>query len=321
MVLAWWSRRPSLPKFLQSIGLRINPCHSFWATGRLQAALFYLYDNSAFVLYNMYGPAGARESSSPKRTLRQVLQRISEDAVSRALPAILVGDFNAESEANTYMQSLLAASTWHDVADLSSGPKLHTCHKGSGSRIDHIWCSNSARSLCSSFSLQGNPFSDKGHSFLEASLRCPTQTSSRFSPRKPCAFGHLVAPKEPFTMPMEFHAALRSKDVDIAASIWSRVAEQTLLHLRAQQDGLRFGTAIQRVSYREHSTNMLTVFSFGDLVVLFGKLLRCANAGLELGPIAHGGICNPSCPFVLFSNNVSSLRSCKAVLARMRRAR
>ena len=41
-----------------------HPCHSFWATGRFQAALFYLHDNSAFVLYNMYGPAGARESSS-----------------------------------------------------------------------------------------------------------------------------------------------------------------------------------------------------------------------------------------------------------------
>ena len=258
-----------------------HPCHSFWATGRLQAALFYLYDNSAFVLYNMYGPAGARESSSPKRTLRQLLQRISEDAVSRALPAILVGDFNAESESNTYMQSLLA-TTWHDVADLSSGHKLHTCHKGSGSRIDHIWCSNSARSLCSSFS----PFYRQRAQLFGSA----TQTSSRFTPRKACSFGHLVAPAEPFTctMPVEFHLALRSKDVDTAASIWSRVAEQALLHLHFQQDGssLRLGQPRGKIQFDSTRQLPRAQHDHADCLQLrrLGRAFRQASEVCKCGP-------------------------------------
>ena len=228
-----------------------HPCFPFWAAGCLQAFFLYLHDNSALVLYNM---SGARESASATRTLRQLRQQISSDAFSRALPAILFGDFNAESEVNTYVQSLLASS-WCDLADMSNGPKLHTCHKGSGSRIDHAWCSSTARSFPLCYSLQANPFTNKGHSILEVALRCSLQAAPRLTPRKACSFGHL----KPFTyaIPEDFHSALRNQDIDAAASIWSRTAEQALFHLHIQQDGCYLRSGQPRGKIQFDSTRQL----------------------------------------------------------------
>ena len=147
------------------------------------------------------------------------LRRLSGHAGSRALPANSVGDSNAESEAIIYTQSLLG-TPWHDVADMSNGPSFTPAirardhastmfgvrmWRGLFAPASHVKATYSLIKDIASCSVPSLPFASRLH----------------FTPRQACAFGHVVAPEKPLTctMPVEFHAALRSKDVDTAASI------------------------------------------------------------------------------------------------------
>ena len=229
-----------------------HPCHAFWASGRLQAVILYLHDGSAVVLYNIYGPAGARESATAKRTLKLLLQAVTDDAATRSLPSILVGDFNAEVEENQYMQTLLQAY-WHDVAVVGSGETRNTCNKGSGSRIDHIWCSQGCRPMMLHFDLHPTPFTRKGHCVLEVAMGIPDRAKPRLTPRRSCSLDHLKAPDAycQLCMPQSFDEALRHRDVDSAAAIWSKQAEQILISIHEQQHGsdLRLGQPRGKVQF------------------------------------------------------------------------
>ena len=229
-----------------------HPCHGFWQSGRLQAVMLHFHDASAMVLYNVYGPAGARESAAPKRALRQLLNEVTADAATRALPAMLVGDFNAELEATPFMQTLVE-TYWLDIACLTEGPPRATCHKGSGSRIDHAWCSGVCYPMVLHFDLQSNPFTENGHDIIEIGLRNSFRAVSRFSPRSSCAFDHLQVPESqvPCHMPQDFFQALAHSDVDAAASVWSRVAERVLINIHNQQDGslIRIGQPRGKVQF------------------------------------------------------------------------
>ena len=214
-------------------------CYPFWLDARLQAVLVHRHDGSAIIIYNMYGPAGARESASAKRYLRNMLQAISSDAAVRALPALLVGDFNSEIEATPFLQSMLV-SQWHDLAHLRRGGLCDTSHKGSGSRIAHIWCNTTCLPLIFHFDLQCNPFTDNGHDILEVGFHNYKQATARLTPRQGLNFDRLNAAGQllHIAMPQEFFIALEAREVNQAAALWPRQAEKVLLHLHHEQIGL-----------------------------------------------------------------------------------
>lgn len=184
------------------------------------------------LLYNIYGPAGARETAAARRLLRNLLFAVSGDAGRRALPTILVGDLNAEIEGTTFLQTLISTQ-WNDMAVLHDGSPPFTCHKGSGSRIDHIWCSDSCLPVSCHFGIETNPFTDHVHAILELGFWNQQQSVERLAPRQSYSFDHLTTPEQAidFYMPDESYSALNIQDVNKAAAIRSRQAEAILVQL------------------------------------------------------------------------------------------
>ncbi|CAE7351551.1 unnamed protein product [Symbiodinium sp. CCMP2592] len=89
-------------------------------------------------------------------------------------------------------------------------------------------------------------------------------------------------------MPPEFHVALRNKDVDAAASIWSRVAEQALLHLHAQQVGssLRLGQPRGKIQFDSTRELPRSQREHADCLQLrrLGRAFRQASEVCKCGP-------------------------------------
>ena len=125
------------------------------------------------------------------------------------------------------------------MAVLHDGSPPFTCHKGSGSRIDHIWCSDSCLPVSCHFGIQTNPFTDHVHAILELGFWNQQQSVERLAPRQSYSFDHLTTPEQAidFYTPDESYSALNIQDVNKAAAIWSRQAEAILVQLHQFQCG------------------------------------------------------------------------------------
>ena len=150
-----------------------------------------------------------------------MLRAVTSDMMARNLPSVLVGDFNAEVEATPFLQTLLG-DPWQDLSGLQSGGPTFTCHKGSGSRIDHIWCSVNCLPIILTFETHSNPFTDRGHDILEVGILINKRAVPRLTPRQSFNFDHLRASNQVFhmDMPREFFTALEQRDVEQAAALW-----------------------------------------------------------------------------------------------------
>lgn len=125
---------------VKQISLTGTPCQTYYEQGRLVVAQVVAGSgNRSFLIYAIYGHAGARWEADATKELESVLKHIGDDVASRgATPAFITGDLNIQVDESLRIQSLRRTKLFVDAKDwgIPAEQIKNTFHKQKGSRID-----------------------------------------------------------------------------------------------------------------------------------------------------------------------------------------
>lgn len=220
-----------------------HPCHRFAQDSRLVATqVWCARGGTSFVVYGVYGVSGARWDRVKKTYTHELIKAIQFDQISRGqMPYLIMGDFNLELQDSQVLRELLQKKFWYDVRSrgIQSETEKATCHKSSGSKIDHIFVSPSLIDQCYHFQICKFP-EFKDHSLVAAKRTCPSSVQTRTSLRSVAALPQLKAAEVedsliPCSLAEPFDKALTEQDVDCAFKLWAQEFERVLFEISKQQ--------------------------------------------------------------------------------------
>ena len=147
------------------------------------------------MVYGIYGVSGARWDRAKKTYTHELIQAVQYDQISRGqIPYTIMGDFNLEIQDSQNLRQLLQKKFWYDLRPRGTEKESQkaTCHKSSGSLIDHIFVSPSLIDQSYEFHITKLP-EFKDHSLVAAKIVCPSPMQVRTSLRAVAPFPPLRA--------------------------------------------------------------------------------------------------------------------------------
>jgi hypothetical protein len=212
----------------------------------------------SFLVYAVYGHAGARWSEGKKRVLEQMLKAVTEDAAARGgVAAYVLGDINVEVSESKYLQKILAHGGWHDAAAWGAHglDGTHTSHKGAGSRIDLGLVNATGAALVRKYAVRPG-IVPREHSAVEVVVAMPAAAQMRHAVRTVGAGVEYEEAPEDYepnkgeTQPEGIRDALRAGDVDKAFGLWCKWSEELLREVPLRGGGHVEGTGRGKVTWR-----------------------------------------------------------------------
>jgi exonuclease III len=243
---------------VEGMNLDGTACEPYVREGRLRAARIHAVDGKrTFLLYSIYGVAGARWSMEKRVHTERMIMSAVEDSAARGLPAYIAGDFNLEVGDSRYLQGLMNHGGWHDAAAWGEKPYQDTSHKGHGSRIDLIIANKSAASLLCGYAVRPG-IAPRDHSAVQVLMTTPVAAQTRYVVKKVGANESFLDPPEgyaPTTLasPVGIRAALARDDVDQAFSTWCSWAEGLLKTIPLTGGGRAQGSGRGKVAWCRQS--------------------------------------------------------------------
>lgn len=201
------------------------------------------------MVYGVYGVSGARWDRAKKTYAHELIQSVQYDQISRGqIPFIIIVDFNLEIQDSQNLRQLLQQKFWYDLRSRSAEKEAQkaTCHKSSGSLMDHIFVSPSLIDQSYEFQITKLP-EFKDQSLVAAKIVCPSPMQVRASLRAVAPFPPLraAAPADaniPCDLGKTFDDALPKQDTDLAFKLWTQSFER-ILHKVAENQGYAAPTA------------------------------------------------------------------------------
>ena len=145
-----------------------------------------------------------------------------------------MGDFNLEIQDSQILREVLQQQFWFDARPRGEQSEVlkATCHKSTGSKIDHIFVSPSLIDHFSHFPISTYP-EFKDHSLVAGKLACPSPAQMRTSLRPvadlpPLRVANSQDTKISCQLDEKFGSALQSKNVDLAFKLWTQELERIL---------------------------------------------------------------------------------------------
>ena len=185
---------------------------------------------------------------------------------------------------------------WYDLRPRGTEKESQkaTCHKSSGSLIDHIFVSPSLIDQSYEFHITKLP-EFKDHSLVAAKIVCPSPMQVRTSLRAVAPFPPLrpAAPADaniPCDLGKTFDDALSKQDTDLAFKLWTQSFEH-ILHTVAKNQGFAAPTAAAakrgQIIFHEQRKHPKVVHQQAS--TLKGRKLRKAHCQIqEITVAAHG---------------------------------
>lgn len=223
---------------VKPISLTGTPCQSYYEQGRLVVAQVVAGSgNRSFIIYAIYGHAGARWDADRKKELKSMLKHSGDNVASRgATPAFITGDFNIQVTESLYIQSLLRTKLFMDAKDWGTPVEQikHTSHKQNGSRIDLCLANQSGSMLLTNYKVCDGILL-KDHSELHIDINLPIGKQWRNIPVQPNVNTNIPydSPPRNYIPPSidicaKIGSFLSQGDIDKAFATWCSTAEDCL---------------------------------------------------------------------------------------------
>ncbi|CAE7832135.1 unnamed protein product [Symbiodinium sp. CCMP2592] len=212
-------------------------CDKYSKQGRLHANQLFRNDGKrSFLIYCLYGHAGARWEADKRVLLHEMLDSVFQDVAMRGgIPAIVVGDFNTEVTESAVLEQMVTCD-WFDAVGWSTQDtaSMKTSLKGGGSRIDLCFMNKESAGLCRSFETYGAPVKTD-HRVISAQFDWPLAKQVRYMVKNvgvKCKYQDPPAAFVPDVVDsFDVRQALTRGDINKALDVWCRKADALLARI------------------------------------------------------------------------------------------